>query len=534
MDSEYLKSTVGPALTAAMSALVVEQPGDSVEYLGTYLLSYVKSKEMEASKQEAEKRMAVLLEEANAANAAAEAEAATAAAAQSEKDKEEEVLANELATSTDTASLYGKVLELIKARTNSAAVYLGRKETTDAGVSQIQYLASTQEDMVGKVLKGVAEGEEEGMEGVTWPIFTSSEVEETVVDPETGEESTVTKTVYPEEIVVPNVCREPAIKCFGLPKLGSYVAVPVRYSSCLHENGIEDAPPPPEPVAAEDVDPEAATEATEPVVEEAPPKFSPVLVSSEYIIGFDSVGLGREFTSEEKAFAKKWATKLAEASAEAELKLWNADIATMEATASGEADVVAAIAAAKEAADTAAAAKLGELGEDVSEDEKAYKEVEGKTAAAVEVLAAVKDSLFSLALSSVCPKSETVKALTGLVMIAGYEKATFTDVLTNKVEWSMLKKLINEELIEKIGSIDVTLWTGEGALDGVKGVIEGLEEAGTPFSHIVPTVAVTGAGIAVINAVAAKVEAHTVFETKKEEARVAAEEAAAAAAEGGD
>lgn len=31
MDSEYLKSTVGSALTAAMSALVVEQPDDSVE-----------------------------------------------------------------------------------------------------------------------------------------------------------------------------------------------------------------------------------------------------------------------------------------------------------------------------------------------------------------------------------------------------------------------------------------------------------------------------------------------------------------------
>lgn len=71
---------------------------------------------MEASKQEAEKRMAVLLEEANAANAAAEAEAASAAAAQAEKDKEEEALANELATSTDTASLYGKVLDLIKVR----------------------------------------------------------------------------------------------------------------------------------------------------------------------------------------------------------------------------------------------------------------------------------------------------------------------------------------------------------------------------------------------------------------------------------
>lgn len=401
-------------------------------------------------------------------------------------------------------------------------------------MSQIQYLASTQEDMVGKVLKGVADGEEEGMEGVTWPIFTSSEVEETLTDAETGEESTVTKTVFPEEIVVPNVCRDPAIKCFGLPKLGSYVAVPVRYSSCLHENGIEDAPPPPEPVAAEDVDPEAAAATAEPVVEEPPPKFSPVNVTSEFIIGFDSVGQGREFTKEEKTFAKAWANKLAEASQAAELKLWNEDIVAMEAAAAGEADVVAAIAAAKEAAAATAAAALAELGEEVTEDEKAYKDAESKATAAVEVVTAVKDSLFAIAKSNVVPKSETVKALTGLVMIAGCEKGEYTDMLTNKVEWGKLKGLIGDGLIEKLAAIDITAWAAEGALDGVKGVIEGLEDAGTPFSHIVPVVSVSGTAISLINAVAAKAEAYTVFEAKKEEARVAAEEAAAAAAAGGE
>jgi len=103
----------GCPLFPALTLLFVVLPSLS-QYLGTYLLSYVKSKEMEASKQEAEKRMAVLLEEANKANAAAEAEAAAAAAGKAEKDKEEEALASKLATSTDSASLYGKVLALIQ------------------------------------------------------------------------------------------------------------------------------------------------------------------------------------------------------------------------------------------------------------------------------------------------------------------------------------------------------------------------------------------------------------------------------------
>ena len=40
MDSEYLKSTVGPALTDALASMVVEQPSDAVEvskYRGIHL-----------------------------------------------------------------------------------------------------------------------------------------------------------------------------------------------------------------------------------------------------------------------------------------------------------------------------------------------------------------------------------------------------------------------------------------------------------------------------------------------------------------
>ena len=217
--------------------------------------------------------MVTLLEEA-AVKAAKEKEVAdAAAAAKAEKDKREADLAEELSTSTDTASLYGKVLSLIQDNTGAAGVYLGRKETTEAGIQQIQYVASTQEDMTGKVLKGAAEGEEEGMEGVTWPIFVSSEVEEVEIDEETQEEKTVTKTVYPEEISVANVVRDSAVKCFGLPKLGSYVAVPVRFNGCLHESSIEDAPPPPEPAPVDEADAEAdAAAAPEPEPQEVSKK----------------------------------------------------------------------------------------------------------------------------------------------------------------------------------------------------------------------------------------------------------------------
>ncbi len=479
---------------------------------------------MEASKLEALKKMEALEAEIAAAKEVSDAKAAEEAAAAAALLKEETDLEAELAEAKDTADLYSKVLALVASRTGAVGVYLGRKEVNEAGVSQIQYLSSTQDLMKGTVLKGVPEGEEEGAEGVTWPLFVSSEVEETVIDPETQEESTVTKTVFPEEIEVPNVVRDPAVKCFGLPKLGSYLAVPVRYSTCLHDASIEDAPPPPEPVAAEEVEGEAPTE---PEVTEPPPKYSPVYQTAEYLIGLDTVGQGREFTAEEKTFAKSWAIKLAEASAAAELKLWNADIVAQEAMAAGEAAVVEGLAGSKEAAAAAAAEKLAALGDEASEDTKTLKDAEFKCAAALEVAKGLAESILSAGSCNVAPKAEAVKCLQAAAMLSGIDKASYMDVLTGKVDWKLIKGVV-PSLLEKMEAFDASTLAPE-TLEPIKAVTEGLDENAIPFSHLVASSASMGTVLAWCNAAMAWVEAFVVFKQKEAEAAEAA--AAAAAAE---
>jgi hypothetical protein len=49
MDTDYLKSSVGDALTQGLAAVAVKQPNDPVEFLGNFLVAYVdtKQKEME-------------------------------------------------------------------------------------------------------------------------------------------------------------------------------------------------------------------------------------------------------------------------------------------------------------------------------------------------------------------------------------------------------------------------------------------------------------------------------------------------------
>lgn len=40
MDADYLKSTVGDALAAALTSLAMKQPKDPVDFLGHYLATY--------------------------------------------------------------------------------------------------------------------------------------------------------------------------------------------------------------------------------------------------------------------------------------------------------------------------------------------------------------------------------------------------------------------------------------------------------------------------------------------------------------
>jgi hypothetical protein len=456
--------------------------------------------------------MATLEAEMAAAKTETDAAQASADAAASALTSEEDALAAELDGCSDIAAQYGAVLALVAARTGATGVYLGRKEKKEDGVSQIQYLASTQDGVVGKVLKGVADGEEEGQEGVTWGLFVSSEVEETVVDPETQEESTTTKTVWPTDVTVGNIVRDPQVKCFGIPKLGSYMAVPVRYQGCLQEGSIEDSPPPPEPVPNEDgsmpeVDPDAPP----------PPKFQPVFAAADYVIGLDTAGQGREFTKSESDFARDWGLKLSAAAEKYERRLWEADIEGLSAWGD-----VADLAAAKAAAEKPPAAEG-------SDDEKALEDAKNKAAAAGEVLAALAGEVEKTAACNAAPKAETVKAFAAAMGLAGFEKSAYMDELKGSISWPLVKASL-AGLSEKVAAWDVTTVSAE-QVEATKASVEGLDEAAIPFTHIVPNSTAAGAALGWVTAGCAHVEAYIAFKAKEAEAAAAAAEAAAAADE---
>ena len=81
--------------------------------------------------------------------------------------------------------------------------------------------------------------------------LTNNVFNEKVETPEEGAEEGEGKEEGAEEkepkkddfnsVFVPEVVREPKLKFFRVPKLGSYLAVPMIYNSCLFESASDDA-----------------------------------------------------------------------------------------------------------------------------------------------------------------------------------------------------------------------------------------------------------------------------------------------------
>jgi hypothetical protein len=532
MDNDYLKASVGPALSAALTSLAVIQPADSVDFLGSYLLTYVKTKEGEAAR--AEKRLNLAAVEARVAetNAAAAEEAANKVVLAEALAAADEALEEQMKSSGVVLEAVPDLLALLEKRTGATGVYLGRKQMSAAGASQIQYVSSTDgSSMTNSVLKGVAEGEEEGMEGCTWTLFTSEEVEEVVIDPETEEEVTNTKTVFPAMVSVDNVVRDKTVKHFGLPKLGSYLAVPVRYNSCIFDGGIVEAPPPAE-VDAEAADEEKKDEGSEEKegeakAEAAAPaepvaKYVQAFVPVEMVIGLDTIGQGKRFTPAQKELVISWATKASAAFVAVEKNMWNADVKTLESMVESEKEAEATVAANKEAFPNTIAEKIAAEGE-ISEDVKAFKEAELKQGLSADAAKLCEERLTAIASLNIEPKSETMKVLSAALLLVGADKTSFSNAASEKLDWVLMKVTL-ADLISKISAFDVSTITSE-KVEEVKAAYDGVEDGAVPFSFIVPTSGTASAVLVWVKAACEHAEASIAAKQREAEAAAAAAEA---------
>ena len=359
MDAAYLRSTVNEALIEALSSMATNLPEDKVEYIGKYLLQYVERKSAQTVRSseagEAESKYA-------ADESINDIKRATDMAKDNEAKAKLARLAEFQATLPTSATSKQEAMDKVTA---FAADYLGvqgaylsikRVAGGEGGSEALHYYSASpgQEFVVGKKLVKAAEADGEetpARQGLSFDAFKIPEVPEdeaaAAAEAEEGQEGGAPPKPAPkaQPLVVENCMRERRLKFFGIPRLGSYAAVPITYASVDHVEGCVlgmTEPPPPDPEKP-DEPPVAPT-----------PTYTAAKLPNSLILGLDTVGEYRNFTAAEIDTAVSLGDTLVATFELIEAKMFDAHVAFLEGHRAGAAEVAAAVAAAV-AADEAAA-----------------------------------------------------------------------------------------------------------------------------------------------------------------------------------
>ena len=172
-ETAYLQENVGEALKMALAAMVVDQPDDAVEFIGTYLVNHATKHEREEARA---KKYAALAESIAVGDAAAAEVAAAAEARRTASDPTaaEAELDKELEETDDVEGLYPRLMDAVRRQTGCTAAYVGLKGEKE-GVPLIGFCGASEGcDMAGNVLKGGV-SEDEPAEGVTFDLFQQRE-----------------------------------------------------------------------------------------------------------------------------------------------------------------------------------------------------------------------------------------------------------------------------------------------------------------------------------------------------------------------
>ena len=169
------------------------------------------------------KAYAAQMEEKERAAKARDAEKALAAKARDD-------LSTALEKTEDIIATLEEGLETLKQSCGAVSCYIARKEVVDDGeggepFEQLQYILASkgQEFMIGQTLKG-------GEDCKTFGLYIEQEGPE--------DEDGNPTTVFPTHLHVPNVVRDEKMQFFGVPKIGAYLACPIKFNSYLHEGAI--------------------------------------------------------------------------------------------------------------------------------------------------------------------------------------------------------------------------------------------------------------------------------------------------------
>jgi hypothetical protein len=582
MDAEYLKRTVGPALSQGMAEIVSRQPGDAIDYLGNFLIRYADAQQAataaaeKAAREEKEASVQAAIREKRRARI--EAEAAEKAAAQARAD---DLLATLATVDEVDGAVLSKLLQVVQAKTGSRAVYLGQKvavqgaaaagEDGEGGASAevIKYIAASEgsEAMLDNVLPSGA--------GVTFDVFKAPEASDADEDPDAElDENAAKKKAGPKPgLLVENTLAEPRIHYFEYAKLGSYFAVPVQYNAYLHENAVSEeslkqfsdhlqavaaaeeasaarrqakaekaaaaaAAAEQRAAAGEDGtggDDDGAGEGGGEEEEEPPPvaDVEYVRAQTSLVLCMDTLGLGLDlYTEEGLDLARAAAAALAAALERTERAQLESEFRSLLAAQEDNSKALDSLGEVQrqqsEALQDDVAAlrtKLGRAG--ASEEDQEYEVLKLKEDAARKAVLLLQAQIKELERYKIAPKGESLKALKAACFTLGYTRDDIQDKATKKLDWLKMRQIFGGSFFDRLRAFDPEAKKKVHKYQNLKH-LEKLLDGITVASMNTKSVAV-GAVLAWNQAVVT-VRKAAVEKRAREKAAAEAEEAAAAAA----
>ncbi len=342
------------------------------------------------------------------------------------------------------------------------AVYIAVKKTIKEGEEEkevLHYFSSAgegQEMMVGKKLPKAGEPEDPDNPpprvGLSFEAFKIPEVPEPEeVELEEGEEPPPPPPPpKATPLIVDNCMRDLRTKFFGIPKLGSYAAIPFFLSSLEHDAGCVLGPQP-EPVVAEE--PAEGEEAPPPPEQPEPwPLYIPVKVQQGILIGMDTVGAYRRFTPKEIEIANTIGDALIATCEKIEAQLFENHLQFMTVN-TPSVDLITAIPATLAEQEAAALAALAaEIGENpIMEQLKASKEADAVSEVWTTALttAPVKDAVDALSNHYLPPVQSGMNLLYGVLSFLGVDTNAYQDVCGD-ASWSKMRADGCPQLIDLI------------------------------------------------------------------------------------
>ena len=514
MDAVFLKKNVNEALTEALASMAVGMPDDKVEYMGKYLKQYVQRKALQNKTSEeageAESKWAAFEVENDAKKAAKNAEAT----ANSDKESELTNFLEGLETSVSSKQdLMDKVTAFTAEHMKVPACYVGVKKMVGEAEKLYYYSANTTQNfLVGKTLdppSGEGEDDAPKRQGLTFDCFKAPEAPEVEPPEDAPEDWQAPPPPGPQPLTVENVMRDTRCKFYGIPKLGSFLAIPLSYASCDHVEGIIAA----EPVAAPEGGEEAAEPAPEgeaaaeaPVVPAGPKWQANKTVTNSLCLCIDTIGDYRAFNAKEIEMTKKIGERMVAVMEILEGKMFDAQAEFLDkVNESGASDkIAAAVGTLADAEAEALATVTAELtpavpepvdpveGEEapeaveptpVSETLKAFKEAEAIFKVHTTLLCSEDIAGFIKDVKNhVLPvPASAVSLLSAVSMLVGSLDGT-KDVC-GEISWEAMRATCIENLALSIESYNVSAEVTVSADNSVAGIKAFMEANGVPGEY---------------------------------------------------